>query len=166
MRKVRLLNIIRTSQITCVLFALVFVVLEAVLLNTSHAPAATDDNKAQAMIGAGAQQSENWAGYVAATSLSLPQKDSVSDVKGNWTVPAVTGTSDAYSSTWVGIDGFSDNTVEQVGVSQNWINGAAQYYAWYEMYPNAAVFISSVPVSPGDCLAEREHHDGFAFGGG
>ena len=105
------------------------------------------------MIGAGAQQSENWAGYVAATSLSLPQKDSVSDVKGNWTVPAVTGTSDAYSSTWVGIDGFSDNTVEQVGVSQNWINGAAQYYAWYEMYPNAAVFISSVPVSPGDNIS-------------
>ena len=40
-----------------------------------------------------AQASGNWSGYVAETSFSSPQSNSVSAVYGAWTVPAVTGPS-------------------------------------------------------------------------
>src|SRR5690348_12679669 len=58
--------------------------------------------------------STNWSGYAAQTNLTSPLSNAVTDVKGSWTVPTLscTGTN-TYSSVWVGIDGYSDNTVEQ-----------------------------------------------------
>ena len=68
---------------------------------------------------------KNWAGYVAAPDLTDPQPqavntDSVTAVSGSWIVPAVTPSTVSNASwqdcmVWVGIDGFSDQTVEQVG---------------------------------------------------
>ena len=50
------------------------------------------------------------------TSQTRPQSNAVSDVKGTWTVPTVTSSSvNSYSAVWVGIDGYADNTVEQIG---------------------------------------------------
>ena len=46
--------------------------------------------------------STNWSGYAVTASTSA-----VTKVQGSWTVPTVTGTSTAYSSFWVGIDGFN-----------------------------------------------------------
>jgi hypothetical protein len=54
-----------------------------------------------------------------------------------------------YSSAWVGIDGYSDNTVEQIGTEQDWIWGRAIYYSWFEMYPNRPYRILA-RVSPDD----------------
>ena len=69
----------------------------------------------------------------------------VTDVKGSWTVPAVTGTRrPAYSSIWVGIDGYSDSTVEQIGTEQDWTGRSGSYYAWYEMYPAGMHMIGRV----------------------
>ncbi|MHB8858638.1 MAG: G1 family glutamic endopeptidase [Thermoleophilia bacterium] len=98
--------------------------------------------------------SSNWSGYAAATSLASPAANSVSDVKGQWTVTPVTGgATNTYSSIWVGIDGYSDGTVEQIGIEEDWYNGAPRYYAWYEMYPKFPVTISSVPVAAGDSIS-------------
>lgn len=101
--------------------------------------------------------SENWSGYVAGTSLTDPESDSVSAVSGSWVVPAVTSSSSrgsTYSAIWVGIDGYSDDTVEQIGTSQNVVNGVAQYQVWYEMYSTGKQqpeqLISSVTIEPGD----------------
>ena len=75
-------------------------------------------------------QSTNWSGY-AVTGGTF------TDVKGSWVVPTVTSSgTNSYSSTWVGIDGFSSSTVEQTGTDSDFVNGHAQYYAWYEMYPH------------------------------
>ena len=79
--------------------------------------------------------SSNWSGDVAETSLSNPQSDSVSAVSGTWTVPTATGTGTEYSSVWVGIDGYNSSSVEQLGTDSDVVNGVAQYYVWYEMYP-------------------------------
>src|SRR5215469_11261542 len=51
--------------------------------------------------------STNWSGYALTGS-----RGSVTDVKGSWIVPAVncSQTPSAYSSLWVGIDGYSSNT--------------------------------------------------------
>ena len=65
--------------------------------------------------------SPNWSGYVAATNLTSPQPNSVTEVVGSWIVPAVTGPAGANtdSSVWVGIDGYGSGTVEQVGTQED-----------------------------------------------
>src|ERR1700693_5866275 len=100
----------------------------------------------------GSGKAFNWAGYVAATDLSIPLKHSVTDVRGSWRVPAVSssGALDSASATWVGIDGSSDNTVEQIGTEQDWTAGAPVYYAWFEMYPAPGFMLTMFPVQPGD----------------
>src|SRR5437660_833616 len=94
--------------------------------------------------------STNWSGYAAETNMFSPQGGAVSAVSANWTVPAVTGGGTAYSSMWVGIDGYSSPTVEQIGTDSDLVNGVPTYYAWYEMYPSYSVTISSVAVHVGD----------------
>jgi hypothetical protein len=99
--------------------------------------------------------STNWSGY-ADTGATF---DSVS---ANWTVPAATCTQGTtYSSEWIGIDGYSSNTVEQDGTEVDCSGGIALYGAWYEMYGDASVnngysvALSSTqyPVSPGDAVS-------------
>ena len=98
--------------------------------------------------------STNWSGYAAVTNLSTPASNAVTSVSGSWTVPKVTGTSTAYSSVWVGIDGYSSPSVEQLGTEQDTSkSGATSYYAWWEMYPNPSVQITSMKISPGDSIS-------------
>ena len=98
--------------------------------------------------------STNWAGYTAQTSFPTGASTSVTDVKGSWIVPRVTGgTGDAYSANWIGIDGYSSPTVEQLGTEQDWISGRPTYSAWWEMYPDSPVTIDSLSISPGDLMS-------------
>jgi hypothetical protein len=91
------------------------------------------------------------------SNFSNPQSGSVTAVSGSWIVPAVTGLSSGstYSSVWVGIDGYSDSTVEQIGTEQDWINGRAYYQAWWEMY-SSGIGQPEQPISmtimPGDSV--------------
>jgi len=96
--------------------------------------------------------SRNWSGYAVETNLARPKSGVVTDVKGSWIVTTVTPTPpySAYSASWIGIDGYSSGTVEQIGTETDWVNGNAVYSAWYEMYPKWSVSITSVPVKPGD----------------
>src|SRR5579862_3383601 len=100
--------------------------------------------------------STNWSGYAVAA-----QAGAVSAVAGSWTVPAVTGSGTAYSAHWVGIDGFSSSTVEQLGTESDVINGVPQYYAWYEMYPRGFVTIPML-VHPGDAITAGVSYDSTA----
>ncbi|MCL4436228.1 MAG: G1 family endopeptidase [Thaumarchaeota archaeon] len=97
--------------------------------------------------------SSNWSGYAVETNLASPQMGSVSDVKGSWTVPAVdcSATPSAYSSFWVGIDGYASSTVEQTGTDSDCSSGVPKYYAWYEMYPKFPVNLK-MTISPGDLM--------------
>jgi hypothetical protein len=78
----------------------------------------------------------------------------VSDVKGSWTVPSLaSSTLTTYAAFWVGIDGFSDNTVEQSGVLAEYYRGSVYYYTWYEFYPSSPVYVTNnVPVKAGDII--------------
>lgn len=100
----------------------------------------------------GLWSSSNWSGIDLVT-----KKSAVTAVSGSWVVPAVTGTTAAYSSVWVGIDGDGSSTVEQIGTESDTAAGAAtygtpQYYAWFEMYPGPAFWITSITVHPGDAI--------------
>jgi hypothetical protein len=108
--------------------------------------------------------STNWSGY----AVDAPN-NSVSYVIGTWKVPAVTGTSTAYASVWVGIDGSTSNTVEQLGTDSVIYNGQPVYSAWYEMYPKSSVTIrttnsgSNMVIAPGDSITASVRYDGSQY---
>jgi hypothetical protein len=62
-----------------------------------------------------------------------------------------------YSCTWVGIDGYNNKTVEQIGTEQDWINGSPVYYAWWEMASvglhQPQQLIPTMTVHPGDLIS-------------
>jgi hypothetical protein len=86
-------------------------------------------------------QSINWSGFADAESGS----STVSQVSGNWTIPSVTclprpyENQDAFLANWVGVDGYTDQTVEQLGSATQCYEGVKYYYVWYEMYPAGTV---------------------------
>jgi Peptidase A4 family len=96
--------------------------------------------------------SANWSGYAVTGPTS-----SVTYAAGSWIVPASTCPVGAshhratpeYAAFWVGIDGWSSNTVEQIGTDSDCYDGTPSYYAWYEMYPQASYNAS--------CTAQEEH---------
>lgn len=104
--------------------------------------------------------STNWSGY----AVTAP-KGSVADVMGSWVVPAVTCSSGstAYSSFWVGIDGYSSSTVEQVGTDSDCQGGTPTYYAWYEFYPKPSFQVTSLAVRPGDTVTAEVRYSGGSF---
>jgi hypothetical protein len=85
----------------------------------------------------------NWSGF-ADTSATSTAAD-FTNVSGHWTIPAVScpsgpyRTSGAYIANWIGIDGFSDDTVEQLGTGAQCFEGVLYYYVWYEMFPAGTV---------------------------
>jgi hypothetical protein len=93
--------------------------------------------------------SSNWAGYAAIDTT-------FTSVSASWRQPTATCTgSQTYSSFWVGIDGYSSNSVEQTGTDADCsASGTPTYYAWYEMYPKFPVNLSPAkyPVVPGDTI--------------
>jgi Peptidase A4 family len=106
--------------------------------------------------------SSNWSGYAVETNLTSPANYAVTNVLGQWTVPVVSKSrGSTYSAIWVGIDGYSDSTVEQIGTEQDWTGGAV-YYAWYEMYPNASYRIPYA-VYPGDAMLGNVTYDNGQF---
>jgi hypothetical protein len=97
-------------------------------------------------------QSTNWSGY--AVSGSNGQFTSVS---ASWTQPAATcaGTgrrNQTFSSFWVGLDGFSSNSVEQTGTEADCQGRTASYFGWFEMFPANPVNFRN-PVRPGDSFS-------------
>src|SRR5262245_4606182 len=109
--------------------------------------------------------SVNWSGYAVETNLASPQANVFTDVQATWVVPSVIpSASNTYSSTWIGLDGDSKSskTVEQIGIEQDYINGKAVYYAWYEMYPKALVKLDLV-IQPGDTINAEVKYLGNNF---
>jgi len=108
--------------------------------------------------GTATQTSVNWAGY----AVTGP---TVSNVAGSWAQPTATcpKNQNQQAAFWVGIDGYSatDPTVEQIGTDSDCTKssrkkpGGPSYYAWYQLYPQAEVVLSSsaYPVSPRDSIS-------------
>ncbi len=91
--------------------------------------------------GATSLPSYNWSGFA---DLEGGSKI-VSSVSGEWTIPNVQCPGGAYqyqdtiNAQWIGIDGFSNGTVEQLGTATQCFEGVEYYYVWYEMFPNGTV---------------------------
>lgn len=149
-----------------------------------HAPRISIDLAAAGMAGPGSYgwSSANWSGYAVTSSTpgtfrsitgswvvprvgSRPPRGRGSIGPGalGWVTLALgfgagrrvrAGTDTAYSASWIGIDGFHNNSLIQVGTSQNIVRGIPRYYAWWEMLPAAETEISPslYPVQPGDAM--------------
>ena len=91
--------------------------------------------------------SANWAGYAATGST-------YHDISASWTQPAVTCAAgeNSFSSFWVGLDGDTSKTVEQIGTSANCRNGIPTYSAWYEMYPKLSGQLP-ITINAGDSIS-------------
>ena len=96
-----------------------------------------------------------WAGY-AVTGTDFTQ------VQGSWVVSAVdcTKTPNSDSSEWVGIDGWTSNTVEQIGTDADCNGKTPFYYVWYEFYPLNTIVINDVSIAPGDKFSASVTYDG------
>jgi hypothetical protein len=96
-----------------------------------------------------------WAGYaVTGSDFSL--------VQGSWIVTAVDciKTPNSDSSEWVGIDGWSSNTVEQIGTDADCNGKTPFYYVWYEFFPLNTVVISDVSIAPGNKFSAMVNYVG------
>jgi hypothetical protein len=98
-----------------------------------------------------AENDSNWAGYIIASDLQDPQPN-VTGVSASWTIPTVMGSSqkDMFAAVWIGIGGYFDDTLIQVGTEQDSIGGQGEYSVWYELLPDFSITIDTIIVSPGD----------------
>jgi hypothetical protein len=94
----------------------------------------------------------NWSGYAVTGTR-------ITNVVGTWRVPVVeTPTKkaelkkNAYSSSWVGIDGYNNDDLIQAGTEQDWLHGTKFYQAWWEILPAAETPITTIAVHPGDAM--------------
>ena len=98
-------------------------------------------------------ESTNWSGYAVTGS-----NGAFTSVSASWTQPTATCTSggrrgsDQYAAFWVGLDGYSSNSVEQTGSDSDCNGRTPDYYGWYEMYPANPVYYTNT-VEPGDSMS-------------
>jgi hypothetical protein len=91
-----------------------------------------------------------WSGY--AVNASTPY----TSASGTFQVPSVSydglANTTEYVSQWVGIGGYGDSTLIQLGAME-WIDpsGGGSYVVWYELYPAQALVIPR-DVNPGDVI--------------
>ncbi len=103
--------------------------------------------------------SSNWSGYAA---LPKTTGQTFTSIVANYNVPSVTcsATPDTFSFHWIGLDGWSDQTVEQDGISANCKGSSPRYNAWYEMYPANSHW--EFKVNPGDAIESSIRYLGHA----
>src|SRR5262249_27359677 len=89
-------------------------------------------------------ESFNWSGYAVSDA-------NVTSVTGTFNVPTISGPDTIRKlppdvSAWVGIDGYTSGTVEQIGIAGTWDTATHQavYYAWWEMYPRNSQVIKEM----------------------
>ena len=97
-----------------------------------------------------------WSGYMVASDVRVDvqnRSSAVSSVSGSWVVPEVNPSENmTFSGVWVGIGGYGEETLIQAGTEQEYVNGKAVYYAWYELLPDYLVRINNIHVQPSDTM--------------
>jgi Peptidase A4 family len=102
-------------------------------------------------------ESSNWSGYADTGS-------GFASVAGKWTEP--TGSCTATTSLaafWVGIDGYSSDSVEQDGTLIECYLDTAYYYTWWEMYPTNDIQVVGETLKPGDSISASVTRSGSSY---
>jgi Peptidase A4 family len=94
--------------------------------------------------------SGNWAGYAVAGPNGAFRTVSASWIEPKVNCSGVGGR--RFSSFWVGLDGLTDMSVEQLGTDADCRGTTPRYFAWWEMFPLPSVNLPN-PVRPGDLMS-------------
>jgi Peptidase A4 family len=102
-------------------------------------------------------ESSNWSGYADTGS-------GFSTVTGMWTEPSGKCTSaTSLAAFWVGIDGYSSDSVEQDGTLIECDGGTPFYFTWWEMYPSNDVRVVGDTLEPGDSITASVVRSGTSY---
>ena len=113
---------------------------------------------ASEVFGQGQVESTNWSGYADTGS-------NFSTVTGTWTEPGASCSrgSTTYAAFWVGIDGYSSDTVEQDGTLIECYRGTAYQYSWWEMYPTNDIQVVGESLAAGDSISASVVRSGDSY---
>jgi hypothetical protein len=115
-------------------------------------------------VGHGRTYSSNWSGYA-----DYEEGTTFTQVEGSWKQPQANckqmkRRQFALAAFWVGLDGYENNTVEQIGTEADCEGTTPVYYAWWELYPERFYVIElggeEAPVEPGDELHAEVNTNG------
>jgi hypothetical protein len=101
--------------------------------------------------------SNNWSGFAT-------YGDHFRFVSATYSIPSLNcavSPNGSFDSEWVGLDGYTTRTVEQVGTYAQCSSGTPStpsYFAFSEMYPNPPTSLSG--VSPGDSITASVYYSG------
>jgi hypothetical protein len=102
-------------------------------------------------------ESTNWSGYADTGS-------GFSKATGSWTEPGAScSRSTTYAAFWVGIDGYSSDSVEQDGTLIECYNRTAYQYSWWEMYPTNDIQVVGESVAAGDHISASVVRSGDSY---
>jgi hypothetical protein len=102
-------------------------------------------------------QSSNWSGYADTGS-------SFSAVAGKWSEPGAScSRTTTYAAFWVGIDGYTSDSVEQDGTFIECYERTAYQYSWWEMYPTNDIQIVGESVAAGDSISASVVRSGDSY---
>lgn len=106
-----------------------------------------------------AKSSYNWSGYADVSTTN----GTFTKVSGSWTTPSVKCTAeDTIVSNWVGLDGWTSDTVEQDGTIGWCYEGTPTYFTWYEMYPAGTVEVGA-SLKVGDKITASVSRTGTSY---
>lgn len=104
-----------------------------------------------------AHSDQTWSGY------AVLGGGPYTSITGSWNIPKMdcsNGPGDA--SPWIGIDGWNDDTVEQIGIDLDCKSGTPSYHPWVEMYPGPSHYFKDT-VDAGDTLTASVNVSGSSW---
>jgi hypothetical protein len=103
-------------------------------------------------------ESTNWSGYADTGS-------SFSQVAASWSEPSAScsGRTTSLAAFWVGIDGYSSDSVEQDGTLIECYRGGTYQFSWWEMYPTNAIQVVGESVAAGDSITASVVRSGSSY---
>jgi hypothetical protein len=102
-------------------------------------------------------ESTNWSGYADTGS-------GFSGVAASWTEPSGScGSGESLAAFWVGIDGYTSNSVEQDGTLIECDGGVPSYFTWWEMYPSNDIQVVGDTLQPGDQISASVLRTGDSY---
>jgi hypothetical protein len=93
----------------------------------------------------------HWSGYIVDLVSVQNKTEGVSSITGTWIVPQIKYSENStYSSVWVGVGGYGEESLIQAGTEQHCENGQITYFAWYELLPKTITTVTTMDIHPGD----------------
>ena len=103
-------------------------------------------------------QSSNWSGYADTGS-------GFSKVAASWKEPSgsCSGDTTSLAAFWVGIDGYTSDSVEQDGTLIECYFGTAYQFTWWEMYPTNDIQVVGESLAAGDSITASVVRSGTSY---